>query len=264
MKKQILRSTLYNGRVALSMDGRHIYRCKIDGGKSQFVPNATSIIGMKDKSGALMYWQRKLIGEAFRKNFPAGKTFTMNDKQLIRVEDTIKNAATDASDEAKQVGTDTHNYCEARLSNAPALMPSHPEATNACNAFENWLSGHKVEPMFLEKQLFSLRHIFCGTVDFIGKINGVLTLADFKTSKRLYNDHFMQASAYKEAFEEEFGAEIEQRAVIRFCKETGNYEFHILPDSHERDFAAFKSLQAIFHYEKETRKEIANIEKHAA
>ena len=257
------KSTLYNGRVELGMDSRHIYRARIDGGKSLHVPNVSTIIGKKDKSNALMFWQRKIIGQAISKTFPVGTTFRMDEIQLNKVQETITNAATIVSDEAKEIGTLAHTYAEKRLSNIPVDLPAHPEALNACIAFDSWLASNNVEPLHLERQLFSMRHNYCGTVDFIGKINGKLTLADFKTSKRLYNDHFLQASAYAEAYTEEFGLEIEQRAVIRFCKETGNFEYHVLTDSHERDFAAFQALQQIYEYEKETQKEIREMEKAA-
>lgn len=250
------RTSLYEGRVDLSMDSRHIYRAKIDGGKSQHVPNVTTIIGMKDKSRGLMKWQRDCIGKAFRMTFPVGVTFKMDELQIAKVEETITKAADIVRDEAADIGTMAHDYAETRLKGEPIDLPSNIQARNACEAFDAWLAGNDIEPLYLERQLYSIRHNFCGTVDFIGRINGVLTLADFKTSKALYNDNFLQASAYKEAVEEELGMEIEQRAIIRFDKETGDFEYHVLPDTHERDFAAFQALKTIYVFDKESYKDI--------
>ena len=78
-----------------------------------------------------------------------------------------------------------------------------------------------------------------------------MTLVDFKTSKRVYDEHRFQTAAYAVALTEEFpGLEIKQRMVQRLSKTTGAVTPTILEDEGnftvQDDFAAFIGLRAVY------------------
>tara|TARA_R100000808_G_C2154027_1_gene164733 strand:- start:2123 stop:2896 length:774 start_codon:yes stop_codon:yes gene_type:complete len=251
--------TLYDGSVKLTMDRNHVYRAAVDGAKKFHVPNVTTILGMKDKTRAMMHWQRTCIREEFEKQFPVGQTFKMDEIQRNRAIDTIASAADNISRQAREIGSLTHDYIELRLAGGDAPLPSHEEARNACTAFNNWLGDHDVQVMFTERMCFSKRHFYCGTTDLVATIDGKLTSLDFKTSKAIYPETFLQVSAYTEALEEELGIEIEQRASLRCDKADASYEYLVFPDEHIRDFETFLSLLRLYHFDKQATKELKEL-----
>ena len=69
-----------------------------------------------------------------------------------------------------------------------------------------WLNEHHVEPIEIEALLFNATQRYGGTCDLIARINGVVWLLDWKSSKsvafpdgRVYSDMRLQLAAYKNA-----------------------------------------------------------------
>ena len=67
--------------------------------------------------------------------------------------------------------------------------------------------------------LYSHKYKVAGRVDCIAEYDGVLSIIDFKTSRRKrkdnYNEnYYIQASAYAEMFEERTGEKVEQIAIL--------------------------------------------------
>ena len=252
---------LYEGSVILTMAKNHVYSVSVDGAKKEKVPNVTTICGQMDKSRALMWWQKNCIRDAFEERFPVGKSFKFDEIQRSRALDVITTAAETSSKQAREVGTITHKYIELRLRGAQdAALPEHDEAHRAGVAFNEWTNDYEIKPLYLERKCFSKRFFYCGTFDFLGYINGVLTLVDFKTSKKIYPETFCQTSAYAEALEEEYGFEIKQRASLRCDKSDSSYEFLIFPDEHVRDFETFLGLLRLYYFNKRALKELKNLE----
>jgi hypothetical protein len=69
-------------------------------------------------------------------------------------------------------------------------------AENCFLSYLNWKGGKTIEPILLEQAFVSEANRFGGTLDFYGKIDGRLTIADYKTGKGIYPDHFYQLAAY--------------------------------------------------------------------
>jgi len=81
---------------------------------------------------------------------------------------------------------DTTNYTQAQIELAQVGF----------NKFKEWASQHEIEPIGNEIQLVSEKHKFGGTLDFLAKVDGIVTLIDFKTGSGIYKEHFCQTSAY--------------------------------------------------------------------
>jgi hypothetical protein len=82
--------------------------------------------------------------------------------------------------------TDTTNYPKAQVD----------LAENCFIKYLAWEKAHKIEPIIIEEPLVSVTHGYGGTPDFYGRIDGVLTLMDFKTGKAIYDDFWYQLGGY--------------------------------------------------------------------
>jgi hypothetical protein len=73
----------------------------------------------------------------------------------------------------------------------------------------------------LETPLVSELYKYGGRSDFLGYVNGKLTLLDFKTGRAIYSEHFIQLSAYSGLVNEcrpELG-KIEQYKILNIPRE---------------------------------------------
>jgi hypothetical protein len=69
-------------------------------------------------------------------------------------------------------------------------------ARNCFASYLAWEGMNKIEPVMLETPLVSELFRYGGTSDFLGYVNGKLTLLDFKTGKAIYPEHFIQLAGY--------------------------------------------------------------------
>lgn len=258
---------LYSGSVQLKRSTNHQYRVRVDGGKSYICPNATTIIGMKDKSRALIPWALKTAAQAFDLSVPTNASIKMNPAQKQKIMEAIVNAPDVVRDQAGDVGTQVHQFIEdyftAMLTGGkePGVKALDAELQRACGQFINWVRKNDVEPVAMEKPIFSKEHFYTGTTDLVLRVRGRLGLWDAKTGKSVYPEVMLQTSAYKEAWDEENpGDMIVERGVLFFPREdyelVGDMEAIVLPDTHERDFAAFLALKTVYRFDKDGYKDL--------
>tara|TARA_Y100000817_G_scaffold65790_1_gene49704 strand:+ start:67 stop:843 length:777 start_codon:yes stop_codon:yes gene_type:complete len=252
-----MKTTLYDGAVELSRGSNHVYRAKVDGGKSQIAPNVTSVTDKMDKSRALLIWQQRTVEQAIRETFPIGTNFRMDAAQMEKVTHAISHSSDVVKNSAAAIGTMVHQYAESKLRGENPARPVDPQAKAAAHAFDVWLKINKVEVIEVERAVYSRKHGYAGTCDLLAKVNGRLTLIDLKTSKSVYDSHFLQLEGYASALEEELGIEIEDRAILRLDKETADLEFHVLPDTRERDLETFLALLTVYRFQSAARKDVA-------
>lgn len=86
----------------------------------------------------------------------------------------------------KKIKTDTSEYSQVIID----------KAENCFLSYLNWEKKHKVEPILIEEPLVSETHRLGGTPDFYGKVDGELTLMDFKTGNGIYPEHWYQVAGY--------------------------------------------------------------------
>ena len=109
-------------------------------------------------------------------------------------------------------------------------MPEHPKAVKSASAFLGWRDANKIEPIDLERIVFSRKHFYAGTCDGYGFINGERCVWDYKTSSGLYVEAILQCSgAYAMALEEELDVKIDASWVIRLDKKTGRFYPYRIP-----------------------------------
>jgi genome maintenance exonuclease 1 len=165
-------------------DGKRVYVTP----NGNVYPSITSILGSQPKPG-IEVWRRK-VGE---------------DEANRIVKDSSK------------LGTAVHDLCEQYLYNLP-LKCNNPEAIEVFNRLR-FLLGNIDNIYGLEIPLHSDMLRVAGTADCIAEYNGVLSLIDFKTSRRAkkedwIEDYYIQTMFYAAAFYEMVGALPEQVVIL--------------------------------------------------
>lgn len=154
-------------------------------------PSITTVLGELSKKG-IMEWRKK-VGEA---------------------------KANAISTQASVRGTAVHQLAEDYLNNKPdwnkGAMPSN---LHSFNQIKPILDSRVNNIWQQEVPLYSDRLQMAGRVDCIAELDGVLTIIDFKTSrkkkkKEWINNYFMQGTFYAAAFYERTGIAIKQTAII--------------------------------------------------
>jgi hypothetical protein len=236
---------LYGGRIKLVFDPvKHLY--SVGGGP---VDGVTSVLGVIAKP-ALVPWAVKMTAEAIGRAWKPG--VASDEIEIARAIADAKMAHRRKTEDAAAIGTLVHRYAENVLKGLPAEIPTNAEARRSCEAFEEWRIAHLVRARHVERKVYSTGYSYAGTCDLVAVIDGAETVADVKTSSGIYSEMFYQVSAYKEALvEEEVVSTYADRAIIRFDKLTGAFEFKPLKSSdHEADYEAFLAALALHRRQK--------------
>jgi genome maintenance exonuclease 1 len=113
-------------------------------------------------------------------------------------------------------GTRIHTLCEQYIDNKVPAFKS-PFDQELFNKFKPTL--HRINNVYAQELRMYSDHLrIAGTVDCVAEFDGVLSVIDFKTAKRLKNkedieNYFMQCSAYAIMFEEQFKIPVAQTVV---------------------------------------------------
>ena len=165
-------------------DGKRYYTLE-DGTR---LPSVTTVIGAQKKK-AIMEW-RKRVGE----------------EEANRI-----------SRKASGRGTNVHTLCERYLNNAPLgdIMPDAKEMFLSIKSHLNRINNIHYQ----EVALWSKKLGMAGRVDCIAEFDGVLSVIDFKTSKKIktaedIQDYFWQTTAYAIMYEELIGVPINDLVII--------------------------------------------------
>lgn len=194
------------------------------------------------------------------KRVPGATTITglLNKPHLIKWANNLGLDGIDSSkytDEAAAVGTLAHALIQAHLQgeelDTSTFSPVQVDlAENAVISFYEWASRHTIEPIICEIPMVSEKLKFGGTVDCYCKLDGKPTLVDFKTGKAIYEEYFVQTSAYRELLEEH-GYPVEEIKILRVGRdETEGFEERSITDS-SKYFEIFQSLLKVYYIKRE-------------
>lgn len=159
-------------------------------------------------------------------------------------------------------GTLAHDMIERAIKGAPPPPhdPSVPEelrheAELAFAAFEDWYAKAGITVIATEVSLVSELLKFGGTLDFLCRNpDGQLCIGDFKTSKRIYPEAWIQIAAYRLLWQENHPEDrITTGRIVRFDKDAGTWDEVSLDEKDlvlaERAFldllAAYSSVGAV-------------------
>lgn len=250
-------------------------------------PGVTTVIGLLDKSPALMGWAVKLMGIYILEN---KNQYLMDGLGFDILIQDAKARYREVSEEAKDIGSAVHNiierYIKAKMSGEKFRDVTEDvvdEITSALIAFWDWEKDNIEEWIESEKSIFEPELGYAGTLDAIAKIKkepvdkflipGGLYVIDFKSSKGFYDGYDMQIAAYRYArenlneetgkvqvtsrtgeYEEEYSSvKIDGMGVLRLDKETGLPEWKDYSKNYEQKLDAFKFLIGFYYRQKNRR-----------
>jgi len=194
-------------------------------------PSITTLLGVIS-SRALMGWMAK-NGVAKLNVLDAVVKETILDNQYEEIhklaearwkltEDTaFWKSGKELGAEAADYGTMAHAWIEAHLHGTEVTLETLPlPARNAVNAFLGWEKEHHLEVVKTEQTFYNCKLNYAGTADCVAKVDGELTLLDWKTSTGIYMEMAIQAWGYALADETQNADRLyRQVAIGRFGKD---------------------------------------------
>lgn len=144
----------------------------------------------------------------------------------------------------KKEKIDTSDYAKSQIDLAKICFKKYLD----------WESKYKIEPILLETPMTSERFKYGGTIDGYCKLDGKLTLIDYKTSKAIYeNPMLYQLAAYKQLLEEH-GYKTEEVRILRIGRnEEEGFEERKMIDL-KKHFEIFRSCLNIYKLQKELKR----------
>tara|TARA_Y100000310_G_C20444560_1_gene697717 strand:+ start:79 stop:747 length:669 start_codon:yes stop_codon:yes gene_type:complete len=146
-----------------------------------------------------------------------------------------KNVGAEVANEVMKAATDrgskVHKIIESCLSNKPEndLLGNYGELP--ARLFNQMIPALDKINMIraLEKGLYSTQLGIAGTVDCVAEYEGKLSIIDFKTARRKWDEinetYLVQATFYSIAWEERTGEKVDQIAILT-TTETGELHIH--------------------------------------
>lgn len=128
-------------------------------------------------------------------------------------------------DEAADIGKLAHEVIMCELRGQPLLTADFTanqitRASHALNAYHLWRRDFDLKAVLVEQPLVSEVYRYGGTIDCLATLNGRLELIDYKTSKAIYDEHFLQVAAYWKLLEEH-GYQIQGARILRIPRVPG-------------------------------------------
>jgi len=186
--------------------------------EGKVVPGVTTICGIINKPG-LYYWY--------------GKYGTAECERI--------------KEESSKFGAGVHELIEACLG---GQMPTlGPVQTTIINNFKTAFIGYKM--IATEVVIKNQEHGYGGTADCIAEKNGKLVLIDWKTSKDVYPEQYLQLSAYKEGLKKNYGGtsyDINQVQIFHMNKESNTWQ--VLEVDVSGLFSTFLAAKVIYEWSK--------------
>jgi len=168
----------------------------------EYVPSVTTILGRLAKP-MLIQWAANCAVDHIERALANGSEdmgFICQEARAAHA--TIRDAAGD-------VGTMVHEIARRILLGEQGWWISghlSEQVQQALKAFESWRDQHTIVPVALERRIFSAEMLYAGTCDFFGRIDGDLSVLDFKTGNGVYDEAWYQLSGYERALIEELPA----------------------------------------------------------
>jgi ATP-dependent exoDNAse (exonuclease V) beta subunit len=140
-------------------------------------------------------------------------------------------------------GTRVHEAIESILLEDGVKYKLKGDEPKLVEQFNKWMEEYKPQIEQTEGTLYSKNHEFAGTTDLIAIIDKRRVLIDFKTSTRVQKVYGLQLAAYKKAYEEMTGLEIDDCYVLHL-REKG-YTFKKM----DEPFVVFLALLHTFNWQ---------------
>lgn len=113
----------------------------------------------------------------------------------------LEKAAEKVRGKALDVGGRVHKLIEWELRRELGIKVGKApvvdgEAANAFAQFRAWRESVHLAPIAVEQTVWHATDGHAGTLDLLGRVNGEMAVVDFKSSKAVYPEYFMQNASY--------------------------------------------------------------------
>lgn len=172
------------------------------------LPSITTCLGAIDHPGLRM-WERQQVAafavthvdEIMKKSEEVGYRYLQAVPRFLTPEKvdeldpevSVWNAAEHSLNDAANAGTFIHQWIEADLGGLFPEDPWREDQEQMVEAYLRWKEENDIEVFSLERTVYG--DGYAGTGDFFGKINGVVTLGDWKSSRAVRDSHKAQLAA---------------------------------------------------------------------
>uniref|UniRef100_A0A6M3LEW0 Putative PD-(D/E)XK nuclease superfamily protein n=1 Tax=viral metagenome TaxID=1070528 RepID=A0A6M3LEW0_9ZZZZ len=218
------------------------------------LPSVTTITGQLDKPG-LTYWAAGcacdfILNEIEENKYtgqegPPGPRL-IDANLLYPIIETARKNFRKVSSQALDIGSAVHNAIEHYLKTGQEPQAPSNQVLSAFLAFLEWLDKWETwETLYTEHTLYADR--FAGMTDWIVRLNGKLTLIDFKTSKQPSNNKSYPEWGYQTAAYRSCHEGVEANAILRLDKESGIPSYYDLSSTYEHDVKVFNVLTDLYY-----------------
>lgn len=231
-------------RTVQGPGGRH-YVWPERGPRELYVRSVTNIIGKGIPKEALAPWNAKMVATFAVKN--KAEWTGLDDESAI---DLLKRSPYRTTDRSARAGTLVHNAIEHYANGEGHAKPKDKALRNQYDAARAFLTDFEVKVEATEFTCFSREGGYAGTSDVLGRVKLPVELGlrkrnrraiiDYKTGKRIYDEHPIQLNAYAMADFYALGGDpkeypigaVDTLIVVR-PKKRGGYEAMIYEPSKE-------------------------------
>ena len=163
--------------------------------------------------------------------------------------------ASTGKDKAKEIlkkratfGSTLHKLIEVQLNGGKITEENYDSyLLESMSIFNKWMKQHSIVPESIEQHLWSNIYCYAGTSDFIGMIDGKRKIGDWKSSRDVYPEYWLQLSAYLVAFEEQTGLKLDGAFILQM--RDGEYKFQEKTREELLDlFEVFKAAMIIYRW----------------
>jgi len=146
----------------------------------------------------------------------------------------------------REFGTRLHKLYQLILYNKKINSKNYDKETqDSLKLFKDFISEYDIKPELLEQHLWSDKYNYAGTADFIGYIDGKLMIGDWKTSKNIYPEYWLQLAAYAVAFEELTNKKVDGCFILMIRDNKKKIEFKTYNEI-SNEFEIFKACIKIY------------------
>jgi len=260
---------VYNGRAIVHFHEKlHRYSVSVPALEKFRIsqPGATTILQIKDKSGPLCGWSVNQCEVFVQKIIADNPKSWMPNEAILEMASKMKSHYRNVKQEAADIGIVVHDFLHSHLRYIQdgGTRPNRPvitevfsqkqvdQANNAIDAGLEFFESHKLQPWTMERPVWSPSLGVIGTDDFIGLVDSEPCCIDYKTSKSLWPEIWMQTAIYTAAYKEEYPDS--GLTGIRWGVNTGKdgklTAIKRGQETYENDLSSFLAARQLWHWDR--------------
>jgi len=145
-------------------------------------------------------------------------------------------------------GSTSHKLIEVTLKGETISRKNYDQyLLDSLDEFTKWSKEHTIISQAVEQHLWSDTYKYAGTCDCIAILDDKLMILDWKTSKAIYDEYWLQMAAYAYAFYEQTGIKVSGVGILQM--HDGQHTFITKTyDEIMKEFPVFIAAQIIYNW----------------